>query len=112
MADGVAPRLISGALVDPTNEQAAREILSSEGCAPFAWGDAADARHTDHAHPYHKILLCLEGSARVVFAEANDECDFRAGDRLEIPAGICHRVEIGPTGITCLEGHRSRSLAP
>jgi hypothetical protein len=32
--------------------------------------------------------------------------ELKAGDRLDLTAGMVHNAQVGPEGVICLEGHR------
>ena len=88
------------------DERALRAALSSEGLAPYAWGNPPGDRYAAHSHPYVKVLYCLEGS--IVFHLPGQDVELRPGDRLDLPAGLEHSATVGSEGVVCLEAHRTR----
>jgi quercetin dioxygenase-like cupin family protein len=88
--------------VDPSDAIA---ILEAEGCStPRSWSNGPKDRYGRHAHPYHKVLFCLEGS--IVFHLDERDVPLGAGDRLDLPAGTAHAATVGPDGCRCVEGAR------
>jgi hypothetical protein len=76
-----------------------------EGCsAPRPWGNAPGDVYARHAHPYHKVLFCLEGS--IVFHLPDGDVDLRAGDRLDLEPATEHAATVGPEGVSCVEASR------
>ena len=67
------------------------------------WSNAAGDTYAAHAHPYRKILCCLEGS--IVFHLAEGDVTLSPGDRLVVEPGTEHSATVGPSGVRCLEAH-------
>jgi quercetin dioxygenase-like cupin family protein len=63
-------------------------------------------RHTygRHAHDYHKVLFCLEGS--ITFHLTGGDVDLAAGDRLDLEPRTEHAATVGPAGCSCIEASR------
>jgi quercetin dioxygenase-like cupin family protein len=56
-----------------------------------------------HDHPYGKILYVESGS--IAFTpKGNAAIVMKAGDRLELPAGMPHGAVVGEDGVVCWEG--------
>ena len=72
--------------------------------SPRAWGNAPGARYGAHAHDYHKVLFCLEGS--ITFHLRDGDVELSAGDRLDLPPGTEHSATVGPDGVECIEASR------
>jgi mannose-6-phosphate isomerase-like protein (cupin superfamily) len=84
---------------------AALEAFRAEGCSePHAWANGPDDRYGLHAHDYHKVLFCLDGS--IVFHTDEGDLSLSAGDRLDLPPGMGHRATVGPDGCECIEAAR------
>lgn len=90
--------------------------LTAEGIGPSdtgtvqEWGNGPGERYGEHAHDYDKVLLVAAGS--ITFLVAEEAIELRAGDRLDVPAGIGHAALVGASGVRCLEAHLpARTLA-
>lgn len=85
-------------------EEAAAAAFAAEGLHPHRWSNEAGFRYAAHAHDYHKVLFCVDGS--IVFRTDDGELPLGAGDRLDLPAGTVHSATVGPDGVTCVEAAR------
>lgn len=91
-----------GAIGDRHEASAAFE---AEGCSPpRPWGNAPGDTYGRHAHGYHKVLFCLEGS--ITFHLDGRDVELRAGDRLDLEPGAEHAATVGPHGCSCVEASR------
>ncbi|HET9248336.1 MAG TPA: cupin domain-containing protein [Actinomycetota bacterium] len=85
--------------------EAAAEAFRAEGCsAPRSWGNAPGDAYGRHAHGFHKVLFCLEGS--ITFHLDDGDVELGPGDRLDIEPGTEHGATVGPTGCSCVEASR------
>lgn len=85
--------------------QGALEAFRAEGCStPRPWGNAPGDTYGRHAHGYHKVLFCLEGS--ITFHLDDGDVELAAGDRLDIETGTQHGATVGPSGCACVEASR------
>ena len=85
-------------------DEAVRAFVA-EGCsAPRAWGNGPGDTYRRHAHAYHKVLFCLEGS--ITFHLSDGDVDLAAGDRLDLEPGTEHAASVGPDGCSCVEAAR------
>ena len=76
--------------------------FEAEGCSPpRAWANGPGDRYGRHAHPYRKVLFCLEGS--IVFHTDEGDLTLTAGDRLDLDPGTPHAATVGPDGCACVE---------
>jgi mannose-6-phosphate isomerase-like protein (cupin superfamily) len=76
-----------------------------EGCsAPRFWGNGPGDTYGRHAHGYHKVLFCLEGS--ITFHTDGGNIELRDGDRLDLEPGVEHAATVGPGGVACVEASR------
>lgn len=107
MTETSGPRLTRWAESRRPDEQTLRAVLSAESLAPYAWGNPPGDRYPAHAHTYHKIVYCLEGSISFDLGDGKT-VDLSPGDRLDLPGGLVHSARVGPTGVVCLEAHRNR----
>jgi cupin domain len=83
----------------------ALEAFANEGCSnPRRWGNAAGDTYGRHAHDYHKVLFCLEGS--ITFHLDEGDVALEAGDRLDLEPGTHHGATVGPAGCACIEASR------
>ena len=85
---------------------AAVERLRVAGTDPLAWSNGPGDRYAPHAHAYTKLLVCAEGSITFLIGEEETPIELGAGDGFELPPGTRHAAVVGPTGCTCVEGHR------
>ncbi len=80
------------------------QVFTDEGLAPSRWSNEPGFEYGWHAHPYHKVLVCVAGS--IVFHTDEGDVALAAGDRLDLPPGTRHAATVGPDGVTCLEAAR------
>lgn len=84
---------------------AALEAFRDEGCsAPRTWGNGPGDTYGWHAHGYHKVLFCLDGS--ITFHLHDGDVALEAGDRLDIDPGTEHAATVGRRGCSCVEASR------
>jgi hypothetical protein len=77
---------LAGAIDDRQDALAAFE---AERCsAPRSWRNGPGESYGWHAHDYHKVLVCLEGSIVFHLREADDQLG--VGDRLDLAPGTEH----------------------
>jgi Cupin domain len=83
----------------------ALEAFANEGCSnPRPWSNSPGDAYGRHAHGYHKVLFCLEGS--ITFHLDEGDVALEAGDRLDLDPGTEHRATVGPAGCACIEASR------
>jgi hypothetical protein len=88
-----------------TGRAGAVRAFAAEGCsAPRSWGNGPDDAYGRHAHDYHKVLFCLEGT--ITFHLPDGDVDLAAGDRLDLEPGTAHAATVGPDGCSCIEASR------
>ena len=84
---------------------AALEAFRAEGCsAPRSWGNGPGDTYGRHAHGFHKVLFCLDGS--ITFHLDDGDVELGAGDRLDIEPHTEHGATVGPAGCSCVEASR------
>jgi hypothetical protein len=83
----------------------ALEAFANERCSdPRSWSNGPGETYGRHAHAYHKVLFCLEGSITFHMDEA--DVTLEAGDRLDLEPGTEHGATVGPAGCSCIEASR------
>jgi len=91
--------------VSPT-ESKLRQLCADEGLNPYPWSNRPHDVYTAHTHSYDKVIYVVSGSITFGLPELNQQLTLKAGDRLDLPAGIVHDAVVGPQGVACLEAHR------
>jgi mannose-6-phosphate isomerase-like protein (cupin superfamily) len=86
--------------------QGADQALRSAGVIPSAWANGPGDRYAAHEHPYTKLLICAEGSITFLVGPDEEPVELGSGDGFVLPPGTRHAAVVGPSGCTCLEGHR------
>lgn len=81
-----------------------RRLRDETGDVPRWWSNEAGDAYGWHQHPYHKVLLCAEGS--IVFHFRDRDVLLSRGDRLDIRPGTEHAATVGSEGVTCVEAAR------
>ena len=89
----------------PADEASIRGALAEEGLRPYAWSNGPGDVYAAHSHPYNKVIYVVQGSIRFGLPERGEQVLLRAGDRLDLPAGVAHDAVVGPEGVVCLEAH-------
>lgn len=87
-----------------SREEADAVLREEGGSAPRSWDNGPGDTYGWHAHPYHKVLFCLEGS--ITFHTGDGDVELGAGDRLDIEPGTEHAASVGPQGVSCMEVSR------
>jgi hypothetical protein len=88
-----------------SGREEALEAFANEECSnPRPWSNAPGDTYGRHAHGYHKVLFCLEGS--ITFHLDDGDVALEAGDRLDLDPGIEHGATVGPRGCACIEASR------
>jgi quercetin dioxygenase-like cupin family protein len=82
----------------------AKAVFVDENLAPHVWSNEPGHVYLAHMHPYHKVLICLEGS--IVFHTPDGDISLTEGDRLDLPPDTHHSATVGETGVTCMEAAR------
>jgi mannose-6-phosphate isomerase-like protein (cupin superfamily) len=87
----------------PLPEAEVLSFFNARGLSPSCWSNGPGDHYEVHAHPYRKILFCMEGSITFSFSDLDHRVELRHGDRLIIPADMRHGATVGPDGVTCSE---------
>ena len=80
--------------------------LRSEAGGCYSWSNGPGDRYAAHSHSFEKVLYCVDGSITFVLEREGRKLELKAGDRMVLPAGTVHSAVVGPSGCTCIEGHR------
>jgi quercetin dioxygenase-like cupin family protein len=80
--------------------------LKAETTGCYSWSNGPGDRYAAHNHNYEKVLYCVDGSITFVLEGEGRRIELKPGDRMVLPAGTMHSAVVGPTGCTCIEGHR------
>jgi quercetin dioxygenase-like cupin family protein len=80
--------------------------LRDAGVEPHAWSNAPGDRYGVHEHGYTKLLVCAAGSITFLIGPDATPVELAPGEGFVMPPGTPHAAVVGPTGCTCLEGHR------
>lgn len=78
--------------------------LSEQGYETERWSNEPGHQYGDHTHDFDKVILVIRGSITFSIPRIDEKYLLYAGDRLELPAGYAHSAEVGPQGVTCIEG--------
>lgn len=90
----------------PPTESTLRQLMADEGLAPYAWSNGAGDTYSAHTHGYDKVIYVVRGSITFGLPELSQSLTLKAGDRLDLPAGVVHNATVGAEGVICLEGHK------
>jgi quercetin dioxygenase-like cupin family protein len=82
------------------------ERLRSEAEGCYSWSNGPGDRYAPHSHGYEKVLYCVDGSITFLLESEGKRLELNPGDRMVLPAGTVHAAVVGPSGCTCIEGHR------
>lgn len=80
--------------------------LKAEAGGCYSWSNGPGDRYAAHTHNYEKVLYCVDGSITFVLEGDGKRLDLKPGDRMVLTAGTVHSAVVGPSGCTCIEGHR------
>jgi len=80
--------------------------LKTEASGCYSWTNSPGDRYAPHSHSYEKVLYCVDGAITFVLEDEGKRLELTSGDRMVLPAGTVHSAVVGPSGCTCIEGHR------
>jgi len=83
-------------------------LMQSEGLRPYMWMNMPNTRQAVRSHGYNKVLYVIEGAVEVILPDSNQRVTLRAGDRMDVPAGVRHGTHIGAKGAKCVEASITR----
>lgn len=82
------------------------QIMADEGLDPYSWSNGPHDIYSAHKHNFNKVIYVVQGSITFGLPTMHRKVTLKAGDRLDLPAGIVHDATVGPDGVVCLEGHK------
>ena len=82
--------------------------MQKEGLRPYQWDNSPNYRYAVRSHGYTKVVYVIEGTLEVTLPDSNQMVRLRAGDRIEIPAGVRHGAIVGSGGAKCCEAAAAR----
>jgi uncharacterized protein YjlB len=80
--------------------------MSDEGLSPYSWSNGPHDVYSAHSHSYNKVIYVVQGTITFGLPELGQQLTLKAGDRLDLPAGIVHNATVGAQGVVCLEAHK------
>lgn len=80
--------------------------MADEGLDPYLWSNGPFDTYSAHSHGYDKVIYVVFGSITFGLPELGQSLMLKAGDRLDLPAGVVHNATVGAEGVVCLEGHK------
>ncbi len=82
--------------------------MNTEGLQPNRRFGALGDRRRTHILSHHQVIYVLKGSITIGLPERDQQLTLRAGDRLDLSAGVAYHAIIGSNGLVCLEAHCHR----
>ena len=80
--------------------------MAGEGLSPYSWSNGPHDIYAAHSHSYNKVIYVVRGSITFGLPEHDKQLPLKAGDRLDLPAGVVHDAVVGAQGVVCLEAHK------
>lgn len=78
-------------------------LMQKEGLRPYMWMNMPNHRYAVRSHGYNKVLYVVDGTLEITLPDSNQRVVLRAGDRIDIPAGVRHGTNVGSNGARCVE---------
>jgi quercetin dioxygenase-like cupin family protein len=78
-------------------------LMQQEGLRPYMWVNMANHRYGIRSHGYDKVLYVVDGTLELVLPDSNQLIRLRAGDRVDVKAGVRHGTIVGTSGAKCVE---------
>ncbi len=79
--------------------------MNTEGLQPNRRFGAPGDRRRTHILSHHQVIYVLKGSITIGLPERDQQLTLRAGDRLDLSAGVAYHAIIGSKGLVFLEAH-------
>jgi uncharacterized protein YjlB len=83
------------------------QLMANEGLSPYSWSNGPHDVYSAHSHSYNKVIYVVRGSITFGLPELGKQLALKAGDRLDLPAGLVHDAHVGAEGVVCLEAHKA-----
>jgi len=77
--------------------------MKNDGLRPYMWSNMPNHRYAVRSHNYDKVLYVIDGVVEVTLPDSNQRVKLKAGDRIDIPAGVRHGTIVGRSGAKCVE---------
>jgi quercetin dioxygenase-like cupin family protein len=81
-------------------------LMVGQGLSPYSWSNGPHDIYAAHSHSYNKVIYVVEGSITFGLPALDQQLTLKAGDRLDLPAGVIHDAVVGSQGVVCLEAHK------
>jgi len=91
---------------EPPTQPALWQRMVDEGLSPHTWSNGPHDVYAAHSHGYNKVIYVVDGSITFGLPALGKQLMLKAGDRLDLPAGIIHDAQVGAHGVICLEAHK------
>lgn len=91
---------------EPPTQSTLWKLMAEEGLSPYTWSNGPYDVYSAHSHSYNKVIYVAQGSITFGLPELGKELNLKAGDRLDLPAGIVHDAVVGAQGVVCLESQK------
>ena len=101
-----APQVTPWADSVPPTQSTLRRLMAEEGLSPYTWSNGPHDIYAAHSHTYNKVIYIVQGSITFGLPELGTQFTLKAGDRLDLPAGVIHDAVVGVQGVVCLEAHK------
>ena len=80
-------------------------LMTNEGLSPYSWSNGPHDVYSAHSHSYNKVIYVVQGSITFGLPELGQNLTLKAGDRLDLPAGIVHDAVVGAQGVAGFDMH-------
>lgn len=101
-----APQVTPWSGSAPPTQSELRGRMVEEGLDPYSWSNGPFDVYAAHSHSYNKVIYVAQGSITFGLPELGKQLTLKAGDRLDLPAGVVHDARVGAQGVVCLEAHK------
>jgi uncharacterized protein YjlB len=89
-------------------QSALLQRMVNEGLNPYSWSNGPYDVYSAHSHSYNKVIYVVQGNITFGLPELGKQLTLKAGDRLDLPAGVVHDAHVGAQGVVCLEAHKDQ----
>ncbi len=79
------------------------QLMQKDGLRPYMWMNMPNHRYAVRSHGYDKVLYVISGTLEIILPDSNQRIVLKAGDRVDIPAGVRHGTNVGQNGAKCVE---------